>query len=291
MRQWNGQNDLERSFIKTSQDLEQREAREKEVYQRRELETAKKLAETERQRAEEQQRSAELMRQRGKSLRMALIGAGVLAAFALVFAILALISGKDANEKTITAQTASTQAVAEAQTRATAESNAINQSRISFVRETAARSRSMLNTNQEMAVLMGVQAVKLAQTYGYTTGSEAQSALYQALNAAKFSFTLHGHSDTLNTVRFSPDGQKIVTSSRDKTATLWGIDGRRLAVMAGHTGSVTTAEFSPDGLLIVTGSEDSTARLWQSDGKLIRTFSGHTDQIVQTRSAQIADMY
>lgn len=275
------QNDLERVYIKTSQDLEHREAKEKEIYQRRELEAAKKLAETERQRAEEQRRSAEQLRRREYFLRIALIGAGVLAVFAVIFAIMASLSGKEANDKSVIAQAASTQAVAESQTRATAESNAIHQSRISQVREIASRARSLLNNNQEMAILIGVQAVKLAQTYGNISGTEATSALYQALNAAKFSITLHGHTNTLTMARFSPDGQKIVTASRDNTATLWGVDGRRLAVLTGHTSAVVSALFSPDGLRIVTASEDATARLWQPDGKLLRVLNGHSAPINQ----------
>jgi len=30
-----------------------------------------------------------------------------------------------------------------------------------------------------------------------------------------------GHKDNVNSAQFSPDGQRVVTASRDKTAQLW----------------------------------------------------------------------
>jgi WD40 repeat protein len=67
---------------------------------------------------------------------------------------------------------------------------------------------------------------------------------------------------------FSPDGQRIVTTSSDNTVRLWNLRGRQLAVLKGHKESVYNASFSPDGQLIVTTSfNNSTARLWDASGK------------------------
>jgi WD40 repeat protein len=278
----NSMNELERIFLQTSSELEQRQSREKEEQQQRELAAAQKLAAAEKQRAEEQQLAAGQLRRRAYLLRMALIGAGLLAIVAIILAGLASISSTQASQNAIAAQTASTQAVAESFTRATAEGVALNQSRLSLVREIGARSRSLIDRDQDLALLLGIEAVKLAKTYGGSTLSqEAQTSLFQTLSAASFSATLRGHKDSLSTVRFSPDGQKMVTASRDGTAMVWGSDGRRLAVLSGHTGPVTSAAFSPDGAMIVTSGQDGTARLWQVDGKLIRTLEGHSDEINQ----------
>ena len=65
--------------------------------------------------------------------------------------------------------------------------------------------------------------------------------------------------------RFSPDGKKIVTASRDATARLFdAADGHELAVLKGHTKAVSFAAFSPDGKTVVTTSKDKTARLWDA---------------------------
>ena len=63
---------------------------------------------------------------------------------------------------------------------------------------------------------------------------------------------------------FSPDGQRIVTASGDKTARVWNASsGQLLATLQGHTNAVQSAVFSPDGQRIVTASEDKTARVFR----------------------------
>ena len=64
-------------------------------------------------------------------------------------------------------------------------------------------------------------------------------------------------------VAFSPDGQLIVSASRDKTVLLWrAADGRLLRTMMGHERSVTSVAFSPDGRLLASASADKTVLLW-----------------------------
>jgi WD40 repeat protein len=53
-------------------------------------------------------------------------------------------------------------------------------------------------------------------------------------------FVLEGHSDTVNSLAFSPDGKRLVSGSYDKTAILWDVDsGKEVRRMAGHTLSVS----------------------------------------------------
>ena len=55
---------------------------------------------------------------------------------------------------------------------------------------------------------------------------------------------------------FSPDGKRIVTASRDKTARLWdAATGKPIGEpLTGHDDVVSSAAFSPDGKRIVTAS-------------------------------------
>jgi WD40 repeat protein len=65
---------------------------------------------------------------------------------------------------------------------------------------------------------------------------------------------------------FSPDGQRILTTSQDGTARLWDLSGRQLAELTGQ-GTVLSASFSPDGRhIILTASNERIARLWQIEG-------------------------
>ncbi|MEH2036760.1 WD40 repeat domain-containing protein, partial [Nostoc sp.] len=71
-----------------------------------------------------------------------------------------------------------------------------------------------------------------------------------------------GHTDTVNSASFSPDGERIVTASSDNTARVWDMTGNLVAELQGHTDTVNSASFSPDGERIVTASSDNTARVW-----------------------------
>jgi dipeptidyl aminopeptidase/acylaminoacyl peptidase len=93
--------------------------------------------------------------------------------------------------------------------------------------------------------------------------------------------TLDGHTNTVWSAAFSPNGQRVVTASFDGTARLWdAADGALLATFKGHTGEVYSAAFSPDGRRVVTASDDETARLWDAaDGALLAILAGHTGAV------------
>jgi WD40 repeat protein len=97
---------------------------------------------------------------------------------------------------------------------------------------------------------------------------------------------------SFSTARLSPDGRRIVTTSKgatrmryadgrealftDRAARVWDADtGREIAVLRGHTDIVVSAVFGPDGSKIVTASDDETARVWDADtGKQLAVLEG-----------------
>ena len=73
------------------------------------------------------------------------------------------------------------------------------------------------------------------------------------------------HSNRVTHAEFSRDGTRVVTSSADNTAWVWGAaTGQRLAGPFAHSAEINTAVFSPDGRLVVTASQDKTARVWDA---------------------------
>lgn len=78
----------------------------------------------------------------------------------------------------------------------------------------------------------------------------------------------------ITSVAFSPDGNTVLTGSRDNTARLWDLQGNTLKIFKGHTGPVTSIAFSKDGKTILTGSMDASARLWDLDGSCLQIFEG-----------------
>ncbi|HXP62899.1 MAG TPA: serine/threonine-protein kinase, partial [Dongiaceae bacterium] len=89
--------------------------------------------------------------------------------------------------------------------------------------------------------------------------------------------TLRGHLGWVTSVAFSPDGQRILTGSGDRTAKVWdAASGKELFALKGHTGEVHGAAFFPDGRRIVTGSWDGTARVWDAaSGRELVPLDGH----------------
>jgi WD40 repeat protein len=54
---------------------------------------------------------------------------------------------------------------------------------------------------------------------------------------------LQGHTDSVVSAVFSPDGQRIVTASKDQTARVWNASSGQLqAILQGHTDSVVSAK-------------------------------------------------
>ena len=76
--------------------------------------------------------------------------------------------------------------------------------------------------------------------------------------------TLTGHTDAVWSVAFSPDGQRIVSGSDDKTVKIWDANnGKELKTLTGHY-TVWSVAFSPDGQRIVSGSRDNTLKIWDA---------------------------
>jgi WD40 repeat protein len=94
--------------------------------------------------------------------------------------------------------------------------------------------------------------------------------------------TLRGHLDVITSVAVSPDGQRIVTGSSDRTAKVWdAASGREVLTLKGHGDRVWSAAFSPDGQRIVTGSLDCTARVWDAaSGKELLTLKGDNGPVL-----------
>src|SRR5579862_6740333 len=77
---------------------------------------------------------------------------------------------------------------------------------------------------------------------------------------------LKGHVSVVRCVAYSPDGNHIVSGSKDNNLILWnGKTGEQIKILKGHNGLVQCVAYSPDGKYIVSGSNDKNLILW--DGK------------------------
>ncbi|OGW43713.1 MAG: hypothetical protein A2X57_06355 [Nitrospirae bacterium GWD2_57_8] len=94
-------------------------------------------------------------------------------------------------------------------------------------------------------------------------------------------FVQMGHSKSIYSVAFSPDGRSVVSGSHDNTIKLWEEStGREIRTLQGHSLGVLSVVFSPDGRSVLSGSLDNTIKLWDvSTGREIRTFQGHSGSV------------
>jgi hypothetical protein len=93
--------------------------------------------------------------------------------------------------------------------------------------------------------------------------------------------SLIGHTAAVSSVAISPDGQRIITGSEDRTAKVWDAGtGLELLSLTGHTGWVSSVAISADCQRIVTGSGDRTAKVWDANtGRELLSLKGHTSEV------------
>ena len=89
---------------------------------------------------------------------------------------------------------------------------------------------------------------------------------------------LKGHSDSVFSMAFSPDGATLASGSDDNSIKLWDVaTGEEKATFTGHSSDVFSVAFSPDGATVASGSWDGTIKLWDvATGGEKATLTGHS---------------
>jgi eukaryotic-like serine/threonine-protein kinase len=112
----------------------------------------------------------------------------------------------------------------------------------------------------------------LTEALALDQGDRAREERHRTQIAAALAQTprlihLWHHAHEAQHVTFSPDGRRIVTTSKDHTARVWDADtGEPVSPPLRHGDTVWKAAFSPDGRRVVTASYDRTARVWDAGG-------------------------
>ena len=86
--------------------------------------------------------------------------------------------------------------------------------------------------------------------------------LYHLGKKSPVSRRVSGHTATVYSLAFSPDGESLASGSLDCTVRLWDLSGRERAVLHGHGQKVVALDFSPDRMQLISASTDGTARIW-----------------------------
>ncbi len=93
--------------------------------------------------------------------------------------------------------------------------------------------------------------------------------------------TLPRQNAYVNSVAFSPDGKRIVTTSDDQTARIWDANnGKELLTLSGQTTNVANAAYSPDGTRLATAMGNRQVKVLDAaTGRELLTLAGHSGGI------------
>jgi WD repeat-containing protein 1 (actin-interacting protein 1) len=131
-------------------------------------------------------------------------------------------------------------------------------------------------------------AYKPSRPFRIFTGSEDMKTIFYAGPPFKFDHSNASHTNFVNCVRYSPNGEKVVSVSSDKKIQFY--DGKtgleEGSIVDAHVGSIYSVAFTPDSTKIVTTSADKTIKYWDvATMTCEQTFSP-----VDPNEAQVGDM-
>jgi WD40 repeat protein len=212
--------------------------------------------------AEEARRSRETALER-RSIRRS-------RALIAVFAVAALVAGS----LTVIATDQSERAQAEA--------------RVASARELAAAAVANLETDQQLSLMLAIEAVERTRSVDGTVLREAEEALHRALTAQGNVLSIPGSSDLDPTVEvaddidWGPEGLFLLDGVFASAPRPLGVvdlrderTGEIVRSLPGHDAELTGAAFSPDGSMLATTGEDGLLKVWDlSSDDVIRVVRG-----------------
>jgi hypothetical protein len=102
-----------------------------------------------------------------------------------------------------------------------------------------------------------------ARIWDVTTGQELLKARHGPIHSLPGPLAT-AFNNWVNAVAFGPDGTRLATATRYKTARIWDATTGREQLQVRHGEEVSAVAFSPDGTRLATGSLDKTARIWDA---------------------------
>ena len=140
-----------------------------------------------------------------------------------------------------------------------------------------------VNHHVKMArAVPGFERSEIALELITRSGIQGKGLRYHLRDAWKMP-RLEGHSWSIVSAKFSPDGKYVLTGSWDNTIRLWNaLNGREVRQFDGCAGTITSVNFSVDGRYVLTGNgfdESGFAELFETESGLVVGFVGDTNYI------------
>lgn len=119
--------------------------------------------------------------------------------------------------------------------------------------------------------------MKQTRPYRVATGSEDFGVAWLEGPPFKFKKLMKEHTRFVNCVRFSPDGNKLLTVGGDKLGFIYdGKEGNligQLSATDGHSAAIYSCSWSKDSKQILTASADKSCKIWDAETRnCLKTF-------------------
>jgi WD40 repeat protein len=147
---------------------------------------------------------------------------------------------------------------------------------LAHARELAAYSKSQLDVDPELSLLLAIEAVKTRPT------AKAVESLRLALLKSRVIVVLQGHEHAIRGVAISPEDAYVATACWDGEVGIWQTTtGKRVNQFPRTNVPTMSVSFSPDGKYLVTAGQDGYARVWEDwrapNSRVIATVSDGKD--------------
>lgn len=114
----------------------------------------------------------------------------------------------------------------------------------------------------------------------FTTCEDKSIKIWDANTGRGLGKPLKGHFDLINALVVSPDGNILISGSRDKSVNIWQLENNRHKIihkLIGHEGLVYALAVSPDWKIVASAGSDKTIILWDiENGEIIETLNQHS---------------
>lgn len=138
-----------------------------------------------------------------------------------------------------------------------------DQRRIATVRSLVSESRSLAESDPVRALLLGLEAHRIATEAGDISVKDAEQTISDQLRWIG-GWPLSGHDKSITALAFDRTGRWLASGSDDATARVWDLSdpGAPPVVLSEHTSSVEHLAFDPHGRWVATSGQVDRPRLW-----------------------------